>query len=326
MAPTDQPAAYGLARPVGPQWQPCALMVEKCLKPDNAADLKISTKEISDEDGMLLDHMERPVLDLIAKRNHASHPDALPLRGGDLVPDPLAGDLAFKLGEGQEHVQGQSSHAGRGVERLGDRDERHLMSVEEFDQLGEVGERAGQPVDLVDDDDIDPASANVIKELLERWPLHRAARVATVVVVGADQLPALVGLALDVGFRCLPLIIERVELLLQAMLSRDAGVDGAAQRRFASLRSHGEAACRLGRRAKAAPSALLGVGAASDEAASQPPAPGGPIPDRWDLAVRKPKKRWPFQLVPVIALATCDRLPYVSPFQATPWSRLITRS
>src|SRR3984885_279908 len=64
MAPTDQPAAYGLARPVGPQWQPCALMVEKCLKPDNAADLKISTKEISDEDGMLLDHMERPVLDL----------------------------------------------------------------------------------------------------------------------------------------------------------------------------------------------------------------------------------------------------------------------
>jgi hypothetical protein len=50
-----------------------------------------------------------------------------------------------------------------------------LIGVEEFDQLGEVGERAGQPVDLVDDDHVDPASADVIKELLERWPVHRAA-------------------------------------------------------------------------------------------------------------------------------------------------------
>src|SRR5580698_4730986 len=144
------------------------------------------------------------------------------------------------------------------------------MSVEEFDQLGEVGERAGQPVDLVDNDDVDPVSANVIKELLDRWPLHRAARVATVVVAGPDQLPAFMSLALDVGFRGLPLIVERVELLLQAMLSRDAGVDGAAQRRFASLRSHGDAACRLGRRVKAAPPSLIGVEAASGEAVSQP--------------------------------------------------------
>jgi hypothetical protein len=49
---------------------------------------------------MLLDHMERPVLDPIAERNDASHPDALPLGGGDLIPDPLAGDLALELGEG----------------------------------------------------------------------------------------------------------------------------------------------------------------------------------------------------------------------------------
>jgi hypothetical protein len=139
----------------------------------------------------------------------------------------------------EKDVQGQSSHAGRGVERLGDRDERHSMGVEELDQLGEVGERAGQPVDLVDNDHVDPVSANVIKELLERWPVHRAARVATVVVVGADQLPALVGLALDASFRGLPLIVERVELLLQAMLSRDAGVDGAAQAGLAILPFHG---------------------------------------------------------------------------------------
>ena len=100
MAPTDQPAAYGLARPVGPEWQPGVRLVEKCLEPHDAADLEITPKEISDEDGMLLDHMERPVLDPIAERNDAPHPDALPLRGGDLVADPLASDLALKLGEG----------------------------------------------------------------------------------------------------------------------------------------------------------------------------------------------------------------------------------
>ena len=83
-------------------------------------------------------------------------------------------------------LRGQSSHAGRCVERLGDRDERHLMGVEQLDQLGEVGERAGQPVDLVDDDHVDPVSANIVQQPLEGWPLHRAAGVAAVVVVGAD--------------------------------------------------------------------------------------------------------------------------------------------
>ena len=33
------------------------------------------------------------------------------------------------------------------------------MGVEQLDQLGKVGERAGQPVDLVDNDDVNPSSA-----------------------------------------------------------------------------------------------------------------------------------------------------------------------
>src|SRR5712671_4322541 len=100
MAPTDQPATYGLARPVDPEWQPGVLLVENSLEPHDAADLEITPKEIADEGGMLLDHMERPVLDPIAERNHTPHPDALPLRGGDFVADPLTSDLAFELGEG----------------------------------------------------------------------------------------------------------------------------------------------------------------------------------------------------------------------------------
>jgi hypothetical protein len=51
---------------------------------------------------------------------------------------------------------------------------RRLMRIEQLDQLGEVGERARQPVDLVDDDHVDPVSANVVEQPLERRPLHRA--------------------------------------------------------------------------------------------------------------------------------------------------------
>src|ERR1700677_2829106 len=96
-------------------------------------------------------------------------------------------------------------------------------------------------------------------------------------------------LALDIGFRGFPLIVERVELLVQAMLGRDAGINGAAQRGFASLRPHGDAAGRLGGRGKAAPPSSIGVEAASGEAVSQPLDLRGTIPDRSDLAVRKPK-------------------------------------
>ncbi len=41
------------------------------------------------------------------------------------------------------------------------------MGVECLDELGEVGKRAGQPVDLVDNDDVDPSCPNGIQQLLE---------------------------------------------------------------------------------------------------------------------------------------------------------------
>ena len=143
-------------------------------------------KEIPDEGRVLLDNMERPVLDPIAERNDAAHPDALPLRGGDLVADPLAGDLALELGEGEQHIERQPAHAGGGVEGLGDRDERDVMRVEQLDQLGKVGERAGQAVDLVDDDDVDPASATSSRSFCRAGRVHRAAGEAAIVVAIAE--------------------------------------------------------------------------------------------------------------------------------------------
>ena len=49
--------------------------------------------------GLVFDDMEGAVFDPIAEGNRSAHPDALPFRSGDLVPDSLARDLALELSE-----------------------------------------------------------------------------------------------------------------------------------------------------------------------------------------------------------------------------------
>ncbi len=62
---------------------------------------------------------------LVAERDQTTHPHSLLLGGGDLVADPLARHLALELGEGQQDIERQASHRARGIELLGNRDERH---------------------------------------------------------------------------------------------------------------------------------------------------------------------------------------------------------
>src|SRR5580704_13338162 len=93
---------------------------------------------------------------------------AIPLRCAYLTSDDsktaldaFAGDFPLELGERQKHIQGQPSHAGGGVELLGDRHERDAAGVKDVDELGKIGERARQPVDLIDDDHIDLACLDI---------------------------------------------------------------------------------------------------------------------------------------------------------------------
>src|SRR5258705_12075465 len=97
------------------------------------------------------------------------------------------------------------------------------------------------------------------------------------------------GLALYVCRGRVMLGIQRVELLVEPMVGGDPGIDRAADR--LDRRSlHGRAS----------------------------------IVDRSSLSL-SPKNRGPFHLVPVIAKATLERLPYVWPFQANPSAITITR-
>jgi hypothetical protein len=51
-------------------------------------------------------------------------------------------------------------------ELLGDRDKGHVVLIEQLHELGEVCQRPGQAVDLIDDDDFDLPAANIPQQSL----------------------------------------------------------------------------------------------------------------------------------------------------------------
>src|SRR5258706_5784485 len=109
-------------------------------------------------------------------------------------------------------------------------------------------------------------------------------------MLGTDQGPAGMGLTFYICGSSVILRIQRVELLIEPMFGGHSGVDRAADR-FKRRSLHDRAS---------------------------------PMAERSSLFLR-PKKRGPFQLVPVMAKATLERLSYVWPFQAKPSDITITR-
>ena len=93
-------------------------------------------------------HDQLAISNIVTERHWATHPHALLLGRGDLVADALAGNLALELREREQDVERQSSHAGGSVERLRNADERRTARIQYLDDLGEIGEAAGQPVNL----------------------------------------------------------------------------------------------------------------------------------------------------------------------------------
>ena len=97
----------------------------------------------------------------------------------------LADDLPLELREGQQNNQGQAPHRGCRVELLRDRNERGALGIKNLDDLGKIGERTGQPVDLVDDHDIDPSRGEIGEQPLQSRPVHKEPiRAAAAVSVG----------------------------------------------------------------------------------------------------------------------------------------------
>ena len=91
------------------------------------------------------------------------------------------------------------------------RDERDAVPLEDVDQLGKVGERPGQPVNLVADDGVNPAGLDIADQPLQRRALQRAAAVPAIVVAVVQGEPAFMALAVDVGSARLALGVQAVE-------------------------------------------------------------------------------------------------------------------
>ena len=172
------------------------------------------------------------------------------------------------------------------------------MLVEQLDELCEIGERARQAIDLVDDDDIDPAVSDSGEEGLEGRALQAAAGETPVVIALGTEPPALMGLGLDVGLGRLALGIERVELLLEPMLGGFAGVDRAAQGSGGRFHETPPGWCWR-RPSRQRPGGRLRRGFSTVRTV---PGPLG------RFCCRSPKKRGPFQFVPVISRAISERL------------------
>src|SRR6516225_7672596 len=94
--------------------------------------------------------------------------------------------------------------------------------------LAKSASERGQPVDLVDDHDIDPPCRDVGEQLLQSRPTHRRAGEAAVIITRAQAHPAFVALAGDEGLARLALRLQRIELLFKPLLGGFAGVDSAA--------------------------------------------------------------------------------------------------
>ena len=65
---------------------------------------------------------------------------------------------------------------------------KETRAARSLDDAGEVEQRAGQPIDLVDDDAIDDARLDVAQQPLQSRPLHVAAGEAAVVVAVGQQV------------------------------------------------------------------------------------------------------------------------------------------
>src|SRR5882672_6007940 len=129
-------AASQATRCARPQLAPDAAGVELVLQQPDRAEFGMAAKNEAHGFRLAFDDDQLAGLCPIPERRHAAHPNPFLLRGGDLVADALADDLALELREGQQNVEGQVPHRGRRVELLRHRHKRRAPGIEDLDDLG----------------------------------------------------------------------------------------------------------------------------------------------------------------------------------------------
>ncbi|OFB43838.1 hypothetical protein Manayef4_10515 [Frankia sp. CgMI4] len=150
------------------------------------------------------------LVDVVAVGGLGAHPAAFAgftfHPGDDAVDD----GVAFELGEHGQHLQEHAAHRGGGVERLRGGPEHDACLVEVFQQLDGVAQVAGEPVDPVDEQDVDESVAGGGQCAVEIFAVGAGAGG----VVGEPQRDLPAGLGVDVGAEPVFLGVEGVALVV----------------------------------------------------------------------------------------------------------------
>ena len=84
-----------------------ALGVQLPDQQERRAEVEEAPEDQADQLGLGRVHHQLAVPDVVAERRVAAHEDALAAAGGELVPDPFAGELALELREREQDVERQ---------------------------------------------------------------------------------------------------------------------------------------------------------------------------------------------------------------------------
>ncbi len=166
----------------------------------------------------------------ISQRSRSAAMLPLFLGGGNFIANTLGDDFALILGESHQDIEHHPPGAGRGVDVLRHADERDMVAVKQRQQLRELQQTAGKPVDFVDDHGIDLSGFDILPKPYERRTVGVAAAVSAVIVMFRQTRPAVGFLAGDKVFSRLALGVQRIEFHVQPFVGAFARVDGATFR------------------------------------------------------------------------------------------------
>jgi hypothetical protein len=169
---------------------------------------------------------------------------AAPLAPGSIdlhaVDDPINDQRPFELGDDAEDLQDHPAGGVAGVERFGGRPERHPGGIEDLEEFGQTAQRAGEPVEPVDQKHVVPAGAGCGERPLQLGPVGGGA--GRLVHKGfAGQFPAVLAGDERRQFRFLCLQGERLVLLVcgDPQVYRDPDLTGVGdERSFLAPCSH----------------------------------------------------------------------------------------
>lgn len=145
----------------------------------------------------------------------------------DAVSHPLGYEFALELRERKQDIEDHPAHTVGCIECLRDRNECDISAIEDLDQANEIGQTTCQPINLVNHNDINLASLDVLHEPSESRPLEPAARMAAIVVRSRQFDPALVLLAPNIGAADLARRDEGVNVVLEELIRAFASIDCA---------------------------------------------------------------------------------------------------